>query len=71
MKKSHNKGLSLLIISVVISPLLFIIWMIGWILYCIGSEKLPITKRKEQVTLQKITQQENHEQELVKPKILA
>jgi hypothetical protein len=70
MKKSQNKGLSLLIISVVISPLLFIIWMIGWILYCIGSEKLPITKRKEQLTLQKITLQENREQEL-EPKILA
>ena len=70
MKKTHNKGLSLLIISVVISPLLFIIWMIGWILYCIGSEKLPITKRKEQLTLQKITLQENREQEL-EPKILA
>ena len=70
MKKSQNKGLSLLIISVVISPLLFIIWMIGWILYCIGSEKLPITKRKEQLTLQKITLQENREQE-VEPKILA
>ena len=70
MKKTHNKGLSLLIISVVISPLLFIIWMIGWILYCIGSEKLPITKRKEQLTLQKITPQENYEQEL-EPKILA
>ena len=70
MKKSHNKGLILLIISVVISPLLFIIWMIGWILYFIGSEKLPITKRKELVTPQKITQQENHKQEL-EPKILA
>ena len=70
MKKTHNKGLSLLIISVVISPLLFIIWMIGWILYFIGSEKLPITKRKDVVTAQKITQQENHKQEL-EPKILA
>ena len=70
MKKSHNKGLSLLIISVVISPLLIIIWMIGWIIYCIGSQKLTITKRKKQLTLQKITQQENHKQEL-EPKILA
>jgi hypothetical protein len=70
MKKSQNKGLSLLIISVVLSPLLFIIWMIGWILYFIGSEKLPMKKRKEQVTLQKITVQENHEQEL-EPAILA
>ena len=71
MKKSHNKGLSLLIISVVISPLLFIIWMIGWILYCVSSEKLSIKKRKEQLPLQKITQQENHEQEIIEPKILA
>ncbi|HUU86299.1 MAG TPA: hypothetical protein VMX17_00930 [Candidatus Glassbacteria bacterium] len=71
MKKSHNKGLSLLIISVVTSPILIIIWMIGWILYCIGSQKLPITKRKEQVTLQKITQKENFEQELAEPQILA
>jgi len=70
MKKTHNKGLSLLIISVVISPLLFIIWMIGWILYFIGSEKLLITKRKELVTPQKITQQETYKQEL-EPKILA
>lgn len=70
MKKSHNKGLSLLIISVVISPILFIIWMIGWMLYCISSEKLPITKRNEQLTLQKKTQKENHEQELIEPKIM-
>ena len=61
MKKSQNKGLSLLITFVVLSPLLFIIWMIGWILYYIGSEKLPT--KKEQVTLQKITLQKNHEQE--------
>jgi len=32
---------------------------------------MPKTKRKEQLTLQKITQQENHEQELIEPEILA
>ena len=70
MKKSHNKGLGLLIISVFTSPLLFIIWMIGWILYVIGSEKLPKPKRKEQLTLKKITQQENFEKETIESKIL-
>ena len=70
MKKSKNKGLSLSIISVIISPLLFIIWMIGWILYCIGSKKLPMIERKEQVLLQKIEQHKNHEQEFIEPEIV-
>ena len=71
MKKSESKSRNYLIISVVTLPFAIIFWMIGWILYCIGSQKLPITKRKEQVSLQKKPQQENFEQELAEPQILA
>ena len=72
MKKSYNKSLRLPIISVVTFPLIIFIWMMGWILYCIGSQKTsPMITRKGQLILQEITQQENLEREIIEPQILA
>lgn len=72
MKNSHNKGLRRQIISVVLLPFIILFWMAGWILYFIGAQKtLPISTRKEQVTLQKTTQKGNVEQEIIEPQILA
>ncbi|MCJ7613705.1 hypothetical protein MUO71_02925 [Candidatus Bathyarchaeota archaeon] len=72
MKKSDSKSLRFQIISIVTLPLIIIFWMMGWILYCIGSQKTsPITTRKGQLILQKIAQQENFEREIIEPQILA
>ena len=72
MKNSLNNVLRRRVISVVISPIITLFWMIGWILFYFGSQKtLPIEISKEQLIFQKITLKDKSEQETVQQEILA
>ena len=72
MKNSYNKGLGRRLISVVILPIITLVWMIGWILYYVGSQKtLQIDISEQQLIFQKIILKDKSEQEAVQQEILA
>jgi hypothetical protein len=72
MKNSYNKGLRRRLISVVILPIITLVWMIGWILSYDGSQKtLQIDISKQQLIFQKIILKDKSEQEAVQQEILA
>jgi hypothetical protein len=72
MKNSYNKGLRRRLISVVILPIITLVWMIGWILSYDGFQKtLQIDISKQQLIFQKIILKDKSEQEAVQQEILA
>ncbi len=72
MKNSYNNGLGRRLISVVILPIITLVWMIGWILSYDGSQKtLQIDISKQQLIFQKIILKDKSEQEAVQQEILA
>ena len=72
MKNSYNKGLRRRLISIVILPIITLVWMIGWILSYDGSQKtLQIDISKQQLIFQKIILKDKSEQEAVQQEILA
>ena len=72
MKNSNNKGLRLQPILLGILPLITLFWVIGWILYYIGSQDTVPTKiLKEQLIFQKVIPKDDGEPQAVKQQILA
>ena len=71
MKNSYNNGLRRRVISVIILPIITPLWIMGWILSYVGSQKtFPIDISKEQLIFQKITLKDKCEQETVQQEIL-
>ncbi len=65
MKNSINRCQRNKIISVVVLPFIIPFWIIGWILYCIGSKiRLQTCTGKNQVLVQKTKQKRITEQEI-------
>jgi len=65
MKNSINRCQRNKIISVVVLPFIIPFWIIGWILYCIGSKiRLQTCTGKNQVVVQKTKQKRITEQEI-------
>lgn len=71
MKNSYNNGLRRRVLSVIILPIITPLWIMGWILSYVGSQKtFPIDISKEQLIIQKITLKDKREQETVQQEIL-
>ncbi|MCJ7647975.1 MAG: hypothetical protein MUP85_05135 [Candidatus Lokiarchaeota archaeon] len=71
MKNSYNNGLRRRVISVIILPIITPLWIMGWILSYVGSQKtFPIDISNEQLIIQKITLKDKCEQETVQQEIL-
>ena len=65
MKNSINRCQRNKIISVVVLPFIIPFWIIGWILFCIGSKiRLQTCTGKNQVLVQKTKQKRITEQEI-------
>jgi hypothetical protein len=72
MKNSINRCQRNKLISVVVLPFIIPFWIIGWILYCIGSRiRLQTCTGKNQVLFQKTKQKRNTEQEINELKMLS
>ena len=72
MKNSINRCQRNKIISVVVLPFIIPFWIIGWILYCIGSKiRLQTCTGKNQVLVQKTKQKRSTEQEINELKMLS
>ena len=72
MKNSINRCQRNKLISVVVLPFIIPFWIIGWILYCIGSRiRLQTCTGKNQVLVQKTKQKRNTEQEINELKMLS
>lgn len=71
MKSSCNKELRRQPIFIGILPLITLFWVIGWILYYMGSQNtLPTKISKEKVIIQKVILKDNGEHEGVKQQII-
>jgi hypothetical protein len=72
MKNSINRCQRNKLISVVVLPFIIPFWIIGWILYCIGSRiRLQTSTGKNQVLLQKTKHKRNAKQEISEPQMLS
>jgi hypothetical protein len=72
MKNSINRCQRNKLISVVVLPFIIPFWIIGWILYCIGSRiRLQTCTGKNQVLVQKTKQKRSTEQEINELKMLS
>ena len=72
MKNSINRSQRNKLISVVVLPFIIPFWIIGWILYCIGSRiRLQTCTGKNQVLVQKTKQKRITEQEINELKMLS
>ena len=71
MKNSINRCQRNKLISVIVLPFIIPFWIIGWILYCVGSRiRLQKFTGKNQVLLQ-TKQKRNTKQEINRPQILS